>query len=208
MRNRIRILLVPGNTRGGSTNVAVLRAAKDAAGDDATAVLFEGSADLPAFNPDDDYEPLPRPVAALRELIASADGILFCTPEYAGTLPGSFKNLLDWTVGGPEMDGKPVAWINVAAEGRGVNAQQSLETVLGYLGAAVIEPRAGGCSWPGTRSDPTASSMTSVDRGPADAQPPSRSGLQEVQEVSVDRLGLGGRHAVREPLVRLQRPVL
>ncbi|WP_306796085.1 NAD(P)H-dependent oxidoreductase [Nocardia sp. XZ_19_369] len=25
--------------------------------------------------------------------------VLFCTPEYAGTLPGSLKNLLDWTVG-------------------------------------------------------------------------------------------------------------
>lgn len=24
---------------------------------------------------------------------------MFCTPEYAGALPGSFTNLLDWTVG-------------------------------------------------------------------------------------------------------------
>jgi hypothetical protein len=31
--------------------------------------------------------------------------------------------------------------------------------------------------------------------------------LDEGQQVSVDRLGLGGRHAVRESLVRLQRPV-
>ena len=41
----------------------------------------------------------------------------------------------------------------------------------------------------------------------ADARPPSRSGLDEGQQVRVDRLGLGGRHAVRESLVRLQRPV-
>ena len=116
-----RILLIPGSTRNGSTNVAALRAMLDAAERDVSAVLFEGLAELPAFNPDDDYEPLPGPVAALREQIASADGILFCTPEYAGALPGSFKNLLDWTVGGPEMDRKPVAWINVAAEGRGLN---------------------------------------------------------------------------------------
>jgi chromate reductase len=134
------ILLVPGSTRNGSTNVAALRAALDATGDDVTAVLFEGLADLPAFNPDDDYEPLPPAVAALREQIASADGILFSAPEYMGALPGSFKNLLDWTVGGPEMDGKPVAWLNVAGKGRGLSAQESMRSVLGYLGAAVIEP--------------------------------------------------------------------
>jgi NAD(P)H-dependent FMN reductase len=42
--------------------------------------------------------------------------VLFCTPEYAGALPGSFENLLDWTVGGGEMYRKPVAWINASTE--------------------------------------------------------------------------------------------
>ena len=41
--------------------------------------------------------------------------MLFCAPEYAGLMPGSLKNLLDWTVGGVEMNGKPTASINVAA---------------------------------------------------------------------------------------------
>jgi chromate reductase, NAD(P)H dehydrogenase (quinone) len=137
---RLRILLVSGSTRGGSTNVAALRAAQDAAGEGVTAGLFDGLADLPAFNPDDDHDPLPPSVAALRDEIGLADGLLFCTPEYAGGLPGSFKNLLDWTVGGGEMDRKPVAWINVAPEGRGLDAQQSLKAVLGYLGTVICEP--------------------------------------------------------------------
>jgi NAD(P)H-dependent FMN reductase len=50
------------------------------------------------------------------------------------------KNLLDWTVGGGELYGKPVAWINVANPGRGDAAHATLATVLGYAGAAVIEP--------------------------------------------------------------------
>ncbi len=140
MTSPVRILLVSGSTRGGSTNTAALRTVEAGSGDDATAVLYEGLAGLPAFNPDDDFEPLPPSVTELREQIASSDAVLFCTPEYAGALPGSFKNLLDWTVGGGEIYGKPVAWINVAAEGRGVNAEASLATVLGYVGAAVIEP--------------------------------------------------------------------
>jgi chromate reductase len=136
---RLRILLVSGSTRSGSTNTAALRAALAAGDERATAVLYDGLAELPAFNPDDDHQPLPPAVAALREQIATADGVLFCTPEYAGALPGSFKNLLDWTVGGSEMSGKPVAWINVAADGRGENAHASLATVLGYVGANVVD---------------------------------------------------------------------
>jgi NAD(P)H-dependent FMN reductase len=104
-----------------------------------TAVLYEGLSGLPAFNPDDDRDPLPPAARELRQEIAAADAVVFCTPEYAGSLPGSFKNLLDWTVGGGEMYSKPTAWINVAAPGRGAGAEQSLSSVLGYVGAAVID---------------------------------------------------------------------
>ena len=58
--------------------------------------------------------PLPPAVVDLRARIAAADAILFSTPEYAGAMPGSFKNLLDWTVGGVEMSHKPSAWINIS----------------------------------------------------------------------------------------------
>jgi chromate reductase, NAD(P)H dehydrogenase (quinone) len=137
------ILLVSGSTRSGSTNTAALRAALAAADERVAPVLYEGLALLPAFNPDNDHDPLPAAVLELREQIAGAAGVLFCTPEYAGALPGSFKNLLDWTVGGPEMSGKPVAWINVAADGRGANAHASLRTVLGYVGADIVEAACG-----------------------------------------------------------------
>ena len=155
----MRILLVSGSTRGGSTNTALLRTAQTVAPADITAVLYDGLADLPAFNPDDDYEPLPAGVAALRGQIAAADAVLFCTPEYAGALPGSFKNLLDWTVGGAEMYGRFVAWINaasIAAPTGGADAHASLAKVLGYVGAVIIEPPASACRWPGAWSAPTA----------------------------------------------------
>jgi NAD(P)H-dependent FMN reductase len=137
---RTRILLVSGSPRSGSSNTAALRTMRAVAPEPVTAVLYEGLSGLPAFNPDDDHEPLPRAAAELRQQIAAADAVVFCTPEYAGSLPGSFKNLLDWTVGGGEMYGMPVAWINVAAPGRGAGAQESLASVLGYVGATVIEP--------------------------------------------------------------------
>ena len=132
-------MLVSGSTRSGSTNTAALITAAALAPPGVTAVLYQGLAGLPAFNPDDDGEFLPEPVAELRREIATADAVLFCTPEYAGTLPGSLKNLLDWTVGGGQLYGKPVAWLNVAAANRGQGAQQTLASVLGYVGAVTVE---------------------------------------------------------------------
>ncbi len=134
----VNILLVSGSTRATSTNAAALASIAESAPPTATTTIYRGLSTLPAFNPDDDHDPLPDEVFALRQLIRDAGIVLFCTPEYAGTLPGSFKNLLDWTVGGTEMTDKPVAWINVAAPGRGHGAVSTLETVLGYVGARLL----------------------------------------------------------------------
>jgi chromate reductase, NAD(P)H dehydrogenase (quinone) len=135
----VRVLLVTGSTRAGSGNTAALATVAAVAPGGVTAVVYDGLARLPAFNPDDDGDHLPAEVARLREEITAADAVLFCTPEYAGTLPGSFKNLLDWTVGGGQLYGKPAAWINVAVPGRGQGAQDALASVLGYVGAVIVE---------------------------------------------------------------------
>jgi NAD(P)H-dependent FMN reductase len=138
----IAILLICGSLRAGSTNAAVLRTAQRDVPAGVRATLYEGLGALPHFNPDEDGDLLDPAVTQLREGIAAADAVLFCTPEYAGALPGSFKNLLDWTVGGGETYGKPVAWINAsgpAAPTGGTGAHDSLRTVLGYTGADIVE---------------------------------------------------------------------
>jgi NAD(P)H-dependent FMN reductase len=131
------ILLICGSLRAGSGNAAVL-------GTVATlteSTTFTGLGDLPHFNPDDDRDPLHPAVASLRAAIAAATSVLICTPEYAGGLPGSFKNLLDWTVGGGEVYGKPVAWINASsvAAPTGGDAHDSLRKVLTYAGAKIVD---------------------------------------------------------------------
>jgi chromate reductase len=137
-----RILLVSGSLREGSSNAAALRTAAANAPTGVETTTYAGMASLPHFNPDDDVPPLAEPVAALRAAFAAADAVLFCPPESAGELPCSFKHLLDWGVGGGELYGKPVAWINVSgiqAPTRGADAHASLRRVLGYLGAELVE---------------------------------------------------------------------
>lgn len=161
--DRVHVLLVCGSLRAGSTNSALLRTAAALEVEGVDAELFEGIAALPHFNPDDDAEgvEVPAPVAGLRARLGAADAVLFCTPEYAGALPGAFKNLLEWTVGGHEIYRLPAAWVNAAQPGRGANADEQLRTVLGYVGADLVEEAVvripvahGSAGEDGTLSDP------------------------------------------------------
>ncbi len=140
----VRILLVSGSLRDGSTNTAVLKTAGVVAPEGITTVLYGGMAELPHFNPDADREgdPVHPAVAELRDQIVGAHALLLCTPEYAGALPGSFKNLLEWTVGDASTYRKPIAWINAsgpAAPSGAADAHDSLRKVLGYVHADIVE---------------------------------------------------------------------
>jgi len=136
-----QILLISGSLRSRSTSTAALRTAQVCAPDNVEAVFFEGARDLPQFDPDLEAEALPLPVAVLRAGVRRAQALLFSTPEYAGGLPGSFKNVLDWLIGDDQQGSvyeKPVAWINVSPRGA-VHAHESLRLVLGYAHADIVE---------------------------------------------------------------------
>jgi NAD(P)H-dependent FMN reductase len=140
----MRLLLISGSLRDGSTNTATLRTVQAIAPPDIDTTLYGGMASLPHFNPDDDREgePVHPAVAGLRAAVAAADALLISTPEYAGALPGALKNLLEWTVGDAGTYGKPVAWLNVAgpaAPTGAADAHASLAKVLGYVGADVVD---------------------------------------------------------------------
>ncbi|MEU4679058.1 NADPH-dependent FMN reductase [Micromonospora sp. NPDC023737] len=130
------LLLISGSTRAGSTNTAALRTIASLVSDDVTATLYDGLVALPAFVPGDQEPPVA--VAELRRMVEEADAVLFCTPEYAGSIPGSLKNLLEWLIGSGELNGKPVAWLSVAPPGRGEGARETLETVLSYVDANLL----------------------------------------------------------------------
>ena len=137
MLHGCRILLVSGSLRRASTNTAVLRTAIATAPDGVIVQFYDDVAALAAFNPDDEEASLPAAAANLREQVRAADALLFSVPEYAGGLPGAFKNLLDWLIGDDQPGSiyeKPVAWINASVRGA-VNADASLRLVLSYAHA-------------------------------------------------------------------------
>lgn len=135
------VLLVSGGLRQGSTNTAVVRTLAALAPEGVECRVYDGLARLPAFNPDDDRLPLPAEVARLRRAVHDADAVVFSTPEYAGALPGSLKNLLDWTIGDDQagsIHGTPVAWVNASPRGAD-GAHAELRSVLAYADSEIVD---------------------------------------------------------------------
>ena len=92
----VKIIGVSGSLRQGSYNAALLRAAKELAPRDC-AVEIGTIQGIPLYNQDEqDASGVPPAVAALKDRFAAADGILLVTPEYNNSLPGVFKNAIDW----------------------------------------------------------------------------------------------------------------
>jgi len=138
MASSCTILLISGSLRSGSSNVAALSTAAALLPEGARARFFEGLGELPHFNPDLEQHALPSQVSALRAQLAAADAVLFSTPEYAGALPGSFKNLLDWSVG-EGLYQKPVGWLNPSPYEQGAErTYDMLRVVLGYVNADLV----------------------------------------------------------------------
>lgn len=132
----VTVLLVSGSTWAESPQSRVLRRLHEMIWPGARTDLYDGILDLPALVPGAQREPVA--VRDLLDRIDSAQAVLFSTPEYAGGLPGAFKNLLDWTMGGG-LDRKPVAWLDVAHAGLAVAAHTELRAVLGNVGARIVE---------------------------------------------------------------------
>ena len=136
------ILGIAGSLRAGSHNAQLLRLAAEELPEGVELVVFDGLAEIPAF--DEDLEDLaPDAVDALKAAIAEADGILIATPEYNGSIPGALKNALDWVsrpIAESPIRRKPVAVIGASTSAFGaVWAQRELKKVLGVMGARVLD---------------------------------------------------------------------
>jgi chromate reductase, NAD(P)H dehydrogenase (quinone) len=90
------ILGLSGSLRAGSLNAALLRAAVELAPDDVT-IEIGSIRGIPLYDGDvEASEGIPPVVSALKERVVACDALLLVTPEYNNSIPGVFKNAIDW----------------------------------------------------------------------------------------------------------------
>ena len=132
---------ISGSLRRHSFNAGLLRAARDEL-PQGSRLEIASIAEVPLYNADiEEAEGIPPNVAALKEAIAAADGLLLATPEYNNGIAGVFKNAIDW-ISRPPADiprifgARPVAIIGASPGGFGtILAQNDWLPVMRTLGA-------------------------------------------------------------------------
>ncbi len=125
-----RIIGIAGSVRKASYNAALLRNAAELAPVGCT-VEIASIKNIPLYDGDLEAESgIPASVAALKDRVAAADGLLLVTPEYNNSIPGVFKNAIDWMTR-PASDiarvfgERPVGLIGATPGGMGTTFSQT-----------------------------------------------------------------------------------
>lgn len=92
----VKLVGISGSLRDRSFNTSLLNAAAENLPEGVT--LEKATiAGIPLYDGDlEEAEGIPAAVQVLKEQIASCDGVILFTPEYNNSIPGVFKNAIDW----------------------------------------------------------------------------------------------------------------
>jgi chromate reductase len=136
----LNIVGLCGSLRAASYNRMLMRLAESLMPASMTLQVAEWR-DVPVFDADVLAKGFPPSVAALRDQVRKADGILIVTPEYNFSIPGGLKNVIDWLSRGEDQPfaGKPVA-ILTASPGPvgGARVQYDLRKVMLFVNAMTL----------------------------------------------------------------------
>ncbi len=97
--NRPKILAFAGSLRKDSYNKKLVKIAVKGALEAGAEVTLIDLADypLPLYNQDiEDSQGLPANALKLKALMLQHEGFLIASPEYNSSIPGNFKNMIDW----------------------------------------------------------------------------------------------------------------
>ena len=134
-----RLLGISGSLRSGSFNTSLLRAAS-ALVPDGTTLDVATLHGIPLYDGDVERQGIPPEVSALKQRVIASDGVLLVTPEYNNSIPGVFKNAIDWLSRPPDdigrvFRGRPFGLVGVSPGGFGtILSQNAWLSVLRTLG--------------------------------------------------------------------------
>ena len=140
----LHFLTVCGSLRSESYNGALLRTAEaELTRLGASFERHSAISDIPHFNQDLEAEP-PAVVVEMREKVLAANGVLFATPAYNGSITGVLKDWIDWVsrpIGESVLARKHVGIVTASiGPNGGSQAAEYLERITRAFKANVVAP--------------------------------------------------------------------
>ncbi len=125
----VKLLGISGSLRRASYNSALLSAATRLMPPDAQ-LAVASIRGIPLYDADVEAQGMPAAVSELKAAVVAAAGVLLVTPEYNNSIPGVFKNAIDW-LSRPSSDARrvfaarPFAVIGASPGGFGTTLSQA-----------------------------------------------------------------------------------
>ncbi len=142
MENKVKIVGLGGSLKADSTSLMALRFALDAAEESGAEVeMFDvRELNLPMYTPG-----MEAPAAATRlaRTACAAQGMIWSSPLYHGTVSGSFKNAIDWLdlLRGEDplfLSDKIIGLVSTAGGTQGLQAINTMEYIVRALRAWAV----------------------------------------------------------------------
>ena len=138
MEEKVRVVGIGGSLSPNSSSLAALKIALEGAKRAGAEIeIFDvRTLDLPMYSPA--VTDVPASVSRLCDAVHAADGLLWSSPLYHGTISGSFKNALDWLQllsdrKPPYLSDKVIGLLSAAGGTQGLQAVNTMEFIVRAL---------------------------------------------------------------------------
>ncbi|AXP81256.1 NADPH azoreductase [Mariniflexile rhizosphaerae] len=128
MAKKKKILGICGSASRNSANLAILKIIAEFGKSDFELNILDDLTELPHFKTELTYKNVPEKIVEFRNRIATANGIIICTPEYVFSIPSGLKNAIEWCVSTTVFSDKPIGLITASASG--IKGHEALKLIM------------------------------------------------------------------------------
>lgn len=126
MTKKKNIIAIIGSAAAHSANLKIVETIRSLTASEFDLTIFDQLKTLPHFDPELSINDTPAVVGSFRNMIAQADGIIVCTPEYVFSIPAGLKNAIEWCISTTVFSDKPTGLITASASGEKGHEQLQL----------------------------------------------------------------------------------
>ena len=133
VKEKKNIFVIIGSAAKDSANEKLINLFASQTKDVFDLFIFKDLKTLPHFDPELSIDNPPVEIAAFRNQIENARGVVICTPEYVFSIPSGLKNAIEWCVCTTLFFDKPTGLITASANRE--KGHDELQLIMKTLGA-------------------------------------------------------------------------